>query len=379
MSMAGQDPKSRTPLYRMTRIHKQLVEERYPNCSSLAKAIEVSSKTIQRDIEYMRDQLALPIEYEGSKHGFCYTEPVTSFPTIPATEGEVLALFVAQKALEQYRGTPFEQPLAKAFGKLSQVLQDEMSVNLGELASALSFHHTGRAITSMEIFQTVNKALMESRELKFSYKKLNGNRAERRHVQPCHLASIDGQWYLFAHDLKRDDIRTFVLGRIQSVPESGKHFEKPKDFSLGARLMGSFGVFTGEGNYRVRIEFSAGVAQLVRERQWHASQKLKDLPDGGLELSLQLDSLEEIERWVLSWGGHAKVLGPLKLKQQVREALNSMQDVYREMPTWFAELHEAAQAHQPERLLQLVAGLDQKADAPGQMTLFSRQEASARV
>jgi proteasome accessory factor B len=254
-----------------------------------------------------------------------------------------------------------------------------MSVDLNELSGALSFHHTGRAITSMEIFQTVNKALMESRELKFSYKKLNGNRAERRHVQPCHLASIDGQWYLFAHDLKRDDIRTFVLGRIQSVPETGKRFEKPKDFSLGERLMGSFGVFTGEGNYRVRIEFSAGVAQLVRERQWHGSQQIKDQPDGSLELSLQLDSLEEIERWILSWGGHAKVLGPPKLKQRVQEALNSMQDVYREMPPWFAELHEAAQAHQPERLLQLVAGLDRKADAPGQMTLFSRKEANARV
>jgi len=367
--MARIDPKSRTPLYRMMRIHKRLVDGQYPNCSSLAKVIEVSTKTIQRDIEYMRDQLGLPLAYDGPRHGYFYTEPVTSFPTIPATEGEVLALFVAQKALQQYQGTPFEQPLAKAFEKLSQVLQDEMSVDLSDLSGALSFHHTGRAITSMEIFRVVNKALMESRELKFSYKKLNDSRAERRHVQPCHLASIDGQWYLFANDLKRKDIRTFVLGRIQSVPTTGRNFKKPKDFSLGERLMGSFGVFSGEGDFRVRIEFSPGVAQLVRERQWHGSQEIKGLSDGGLELSMQLDSLEEIERWILSWGGHAKVLGPPKLKQQVQEALNSMQDVYREMPTWFAELHEAAQAHQPERLLQLVAGLDRKADAPGQLKL----------
>ena len=367
--MARNDPKSRTPLYRMMWIHKRLVDGQYPNCSSLAKQIEVSTKTIQRDLEYMRDQLGLPLAYDGPKHGYYYTEPVTHFPTIPATEGEVLALFVAQKALEQYKGTPFEQPLAQAFAKLSQVLQDEMTVDLSELSGALSFHHTGVAIMSLEIFKVVNKALMESRELRFSYKKLNGNRAEQRHVQPCHLASIDGQWYLFAHDLKRKDIRTFVLGRIQSVPATGRKFQKPKDFSLGERLMGSFGVFAGEGDFRVRIQFSAGVAQLVRERQWHASQKIKDLPDGGLELSLQLDSLEEIERWILSWGGHAKVLGPPKLKQRVRDALNAMQDVYTEMPTWFSELHEAAQAHQPERLLQLVAGLDRKADTPGQLKL----------
>ena len=65
----------------------------------------MATKTIQRDIEYMRYQLDLPLEYDKQKHGYYYTEPVTHFPTIPATEGEVLALFVAQKALEQYRFT----------------------------------------------------------------------------------------------------------------------------------------------------------------------------------------------------------------------------------------------------------------------------------
>lgn len=353
----------------MTRIHKQLVEEQYPNCSSLGKAMEVSAKTIQRDIEYMRDQLDLPIEYDGTRHGYFYCRPVTSFPTIPATEGEVLALFVAQKALEQYRGTPFEQPLAQAFGKLSQVLQDEISVDLGELTAALSFRHTGQANTSLEIFQKVTQALMHSRELSFSYKKLQGARAEKRRVQPYHLGSIDGQWYLFAHDLARKDIRTFVLGRIRSVPELGKKFAKPEDFSLVELLMSSFGVFTGEGSFRVRIAFDEFSAQLIRERTWHPSQEIRERGDGTLELQLQLDSLEEIERWVLSWGGHAKVLAPRQLQQRVKSVLHDLQDTYAEKPAWFAELHEAAQARQPDRLLQMVMALDRRGDSPGQLRL----------
>ncbi|MFO7724172.1 MAG: WYL domain-containing protein [Oceanipulchritudo sp.] len=368
--MPARQPQSRSPLARMVRIHRCLVEGNHPNCSTLARAIEVSTKTIQRDLDYMRDQLGLPLEYCASAHGYAYTQPVTHFPTIPATEGEVLALFVAQKALEQYRGTPFEKPLANAFSKLSEVLEDAITVGLDDLSETLSFHHTGIAHTDMAVFQQVTRALMESRRLEFSYRKLNSRRPDRRSVEPYHLASIDGQWYLFANDLDRKDIRTFVLGRIQKVSAIGPQFTKPADFSLRERLMGSFGVFSGEGSFAVRIEFDPFAAQLVRERRWHPSQDLEEHPDGGLEMSLQLDSLEEVERWILSWGGHAKVLDPPRLKRRVQAALRDMQGIYREMPPWFSDLHEAARAHQPDRLLELVMALDSRSEAPGQMSLF---------
>lgn len=363
---------SRPPLNRMMRIHHFLLERKYPNCSTLARKLEVSTKTIQRDFDYMRDQLELPIDYDGARHGYHYTEEVTSFPTIPATEGEVLALFVAEKALSQYRGTPFEKPLANAFSKLADVMQDGISVNLQELGNALSFRHTGVAITDMEIFSQVTQALVETRELEFTYRKLNGTRTESRRVQPYHVASIDGQWYLFANDLARKDIRTFVIGRIQSVARIGRTFRKPADFSLADRLMGAFGVFKGEGDFRVRLEFDPTVAQLVRERTWHASQELKDLPGGAVELGMRLDSLEEVERWILSWGGHARVVSPPQLKKRVKAALQDMQDTYAESPRWFADLHEAVQANQPDRIMQLVTAIDRLPDHPRQMSLGLR-------
>lgn len=353
----------------MLQIHNRLLSGKFPNCSSLAKELEVSSKTIQRDLEYIRDQLGIPLEYDASRHGYTYTEPVSAFPTITTTDGEVLALFVAQKALAQYKGTPFEKPLANAFEKLSSVLADEITVDLNELAEALSFRHTGEAITDLEIFGKVTEALRQTRVLRFSYRKLNARGSEAREVEPYHLASIDGQWYLFAHDLVRKDIRTFVVGRIQSVPRIGRKFDKPEDFSLTERLLGSFGVFKGDGHHRVKIAFDAFASQLVRERTWHPSQSIKEKADGTLELSLELDSLEEIERWVLSWGGHARVVSPRELKQRVRKAVSSIQDAYPEMPRWMTELHEAAHARQPERLMQIVMSMDRPTDSPGQLKL----------
>src|SRR5205814_9827800 len=115
---------SRPPLERMMRLHEKLKAGKFPNCRKLAEELEVSSKTIHSDIDFMRDRLGLPIEYDQLHFGFAYTEPVTSFPSIEVSEGEIVALFVAQKAMEQYKGTPFEKSLNTAFEKISQGLKD---------------------------------------------------------------------------------------------------------------------------------------------------------------------------------------------------------------------------------------------------------------
>ena len=74
----------------------------------------------------------------------------------------------------------------------------------------------------------------------------------------------------------------------------------------------------------MRIHFDAFAARLVNERQRHASQKMKPLADGALELSMELGSLEEIERWVLSWVEHATVLEPAELKRRIRRAAEAI-------------------------------------------------------
>ena len=148
--------------------------------------------------------------------------------------------------------------------------------------------------------------------------------AELRLVDPYHLANINGEWYLFAYDHARKDIRTFVPARVQSVKLTGKTFERPQKFSLAKRLRDSFGVHSGEGEYEVVIRFNARAADYVREKKWHESQQLRELKGGGVELRMKLSSLMEIERWVLSWGGDAKVLKPRELVEAVKKSAEAI-------------------------------------------------------
>ena len=118
---------SRPPLERMLRIHDELRRGSLVNCTKLVKDLEVCRKTIVRDITFMRDRLSLPIAYDAGIQAYRYTHPVSAFPTVQVTEGELLALLVARRALEQYRGTPFHRQLEIAFEKLAGGLRDKIN------------------------------------------------------------------------------------------------------------------------------------------------------------------------------------------------------------------------------------------------------------
>src|SRR5215469_2419162 len=111
-------PKNRNVLLRMHRILERIQKGDFPSRPILAQEIEVDEKTIQRDINFMRDSFRHPIEYDPKKYGYYLTGPVSSFPLVQLSQKELVAVFVAQKAIAQYAGTPFEQPLKAAFGKL---------------------------------------------------------------------------------------------------------------------------------------------------------------------------------------------------------------------------------------------------------------------
>jgi predicted DNA-binding transcriptional regulator YafY len=315
-----QDLHSRPPLERMLRIHQSLQAGKFPNASTLARELEVSTKSIHRDLEFMRDRLNLPIEFDPARNGYFYTGEVSAFPTMQITEGELFALVVAEKALQQYRGTSFEKPLLSAIKKMEQALPDTISLNLADIEQTISFRTRAEQILDLKIFDVLAKAAARRQQIELAYRKPGQTKPEARIVDPYHLANINGEWYLFAFDHARKDIRTFAPARIKSVKPTGKTFERPQKFSLEKRLRDSFGVHSGQGEHAVVIRFNPRAADYVREKKWHESQQLRELKSGGVELSLKLSSLAEIERWVLSWGGDAKVLKPRELAESVLKA-----------------------------------------------------------
>lgn len=177
----------------MLRLHELMAANRFPNCRKMADEFEVSPKTIQRDINFMRDRLRLPIDYDEAMFGFRYTRVVQSFPANIAS---------------------------------ARAAREEMA----------------------------------------------------RAARP---------------------------------------------FSMGPQGAGAPPACE-KGRVLVRIHFDAEAAAAVQERQWHPSQEITPLEDGKIEFTVLLPSFTWIERWVLSWGAHASVREPDRLRRRILRIARAM-------------------------------------------------------
>lgn len=328
--MPSTEKLSRPPLERMLRIHEELRRGTLTNCTKLAASLEVSRKTVVRDIAFMRDRLDLPIEYDAQIQAYRYTHPVNAFPTVQVTEGELMALLVARRALEQYQGTPFHRQLELAFDKLTSGLKDRISFSPAEELRAVSFKNVGLGKTDLAAFNVLSGAVLRQFEVEFEYRKPGVGTGELRRVQPYHLSHRENLWYLIAMDTERQALRTFALPRMIKVKATLKRFARPEDFSPERFFASALGVLPGAGDHQVRIRFEAQAADRVRERVWHESQQVKELAGGAVELTMRLGALAEIERWVLGWGKFAEVLSPPELRESVSRTASALVERYKQ-------------------------------------------------
>jgi predicted DNA-binding transcriptional regulator YafY len=240
----------------------------------------------------------------------------------------MFALMVASKAIEQYQATPFHQPLQMAFHKLTSQLNNQERYSLHDFESILSFRAFAPEITDLERFETITRASHHGRAIRFEYRKPGAPQSEMRHVHPYHVACLDNSWYLVGYDEARSDTRTFVINRICGSVFVGDKFPKPLNFDINKYLRGSFAIMKGEGNYEVVIQFDAWSTDVLRHRLWHSTQQITALPGGGCRLAMRLTGLEEVERWILSWGCHATVLQPASLRDRLAKIAQDLAAKY---------------------------------------------------
>ena len=318
----------RPPLERMDRIAEWLQGGEYPNCSRIMREFGVDRKTAWRDIEFMKDRKRLPIGYDDKRHGYFLTGPVPKVAAMAVTEKEMFELYVMHQAIEHYRGTPLEQRLERFFRRFAGQLDNEERFTLEDLGEVLSFRPFAPDEADAKLFELVTRAVRERRWLRFDYRKPGEKKAEPRRVQPYHVLEFGGRWYLLAYDPMRQDVRTFVLGRMREVAAGAERFERPRDFDPRRDLDKSLGMMAGKGDYQVVIQMDAWLTDILRGRRWHPSQVVDELPGGGSQLRLRLGGLEEIEQYVLSWGTHANVIEPRELRIRLGAVARTLAERY---------------------------------------------------
>lgn len=319
----------RAAMERMMRIHRKIEDREYPNCTKMSAEFEVSVRTLKRDIEFMKDRLKMPIQFDVPKNGYFFTRSVPHFPRVPLTEREIVGLFVAQKTIAQYQGTSLQPVLDSAFRKMTAQLDDSVQYSLDGVDEVMSIRPFAPGDAELETFEILTRAIRERRVVRFVYRKHGELKQAQKTVHPYRVAYVNNQWTLFARDPKAGPaVRKFILARLTRPELAEEKFTVSEKFDLDKELSGSLGVFKGKDDHTVVVEFDAWGADDVRGRRWHSSQQLEELPHGRLRVTLRLNSLEEVERWVLGFGKHATVVGPEELKRRLFATTQELRQRY---------------------------------------------------
>ncbi|MEI6167703.1 MAG: WYL domain-containing protein [bacterium] len=317
--------RNKSQFSRLLELDKRIRQGLYPNCLNFSADWEVSQKTVQRDIDFLRDSLNAPIDYDREKKGFYYTTTQWFMPSISVSEGDLVAILVAEKALEQYRGTPIAAELERVFSKITDLLPDKITVRPELIFNKFSFTTPPTRAIDMETWSTVVRGLVNQKWLSLVYRSPEKGITPGRMIAPLHMANLQGEWYLFGKIEGEDRVRQFSIGRIQSVKLTDRAFETPADFDPKTLLANTFGRFVlNDHNHSVRLLFNKEVATWVLEKQWGPKQVIRKRKNGDIELSFSAAGVYEVFRWVMAWGRWVKVLAPTELKKMVDDEITAM-------------------------------------------------------
>ena len=316
----------RPQLRRLQLIDVELRKGRYPTVDGLAETLEVNSRTVRRDLEFLRSEWNAPIDYCKNRNGWHYTDSAFTLSSQQITRDQLLAIFIAQKSLSQNKSSPFAPLLARAVDVISASIPEMASVVRESAAQTHSFRQTGDSTESIEIFAALTTHLLSSEQIEVGYWAASSNETTTRVIDPWHVASINGNWYLFAWCHMRTEMRMFAVSRIQSVNPTGEIFDRPKNFSIDETIGNGFQMVceTGVEIRDIVIQCDSDVAKYVREKRWHPTQTIKEQPDGSIVMQWRLNSIIEVSRWIQSWGEGVEVLEPIDLRELVYERAQAM-------------------------------------------------------
>jgi predicted DNA-binding transcriptional regulator YafY len=328
--------------------HREVAAGNYPTATKLAEHFAISVSTAHKDIEALKKEHGAPLVYDRAHHGFRYSNPLFALEddepapqgrpglsrarTEPVegglTQGELVAILVADVLQRQYRTAPFYEAVRNAFDKVAASLGESASYDQNSLERILELELEPFPTLDLGIFDALLKAISWRETVVLKY--FSGQKATvtNKPCDPLHVINYKDNWYLVAFCHEKQDYRDFLLNRVLSVEFTGTNFPPYKDFHIEKHKRESQ-LFRGmESPVEVVMEFDKFAAHWIRLRPVHRTQKIVERADGSLEISFRVYSYENLLRWVLSFGEHARVLAPLDLQARVHKTISRMSYLY---------------------------------------------------
>ncbi|WSA18310.1 WYL domain-containing protein [Streptosporangium subroseum] len=262
---------------RLLRLLSLLQQHRDWSGPQLADRLEVTVRTVRRDVDRLRE-LGYPVHATIGNIGGYRLGAGAAMPPLLLDDEEAVAVVVGLRTAANGTVAGIEETSVRVLAKLEQILPSRLRYRVSALDAATVAQHRPGAVVSAEVLTTIAAACRDHQRLRMDYRSHDGTDTTRT-VEPRKLVHAGRRWYLVAYDLDRADWRTFRVDRLRPRTPAGPRFSprEPPAGDIGEyaswavgvdryRYQARFTMYAPAAHVAERVPADAGVVEAVDER-----------------------------------------------------------------------------------------------------------------
>jgi len=321
---------------RITVIDEEIRSGSYPNTEKLAAKLEVNSRTIARDIEFLKGRYDAPVAYDAKKHGYYYTDSTFFIKSVFLSEEDLYTVTLFDKFIKKkrYNEDDLAVKIRKIIDKLLMALPEEQT-------NSLPFSPKSKEIPNF-IFKPemsiqvqhdliIRMAISKKKVLEIEYWTADNKKYTKQEIEPLDLVFQGEHSFVLAYKKGNHEKPLFYsLYNITNVKDTGKKFVIPADFKISKYIKkeGENVSPADKKTYHFELSFPKEVASEAIERTYYHNQHIKLCDDGTVYVSFDTTLLQEVYKWVLGEGHNVKVLNPPELVDMLKMEVQKLVKYY---------------------------------------------------
>ncbi len=302
---------------RTLRLLSLLQTHRYWPGNELADRLEVSVRTLRRDIDRLRE-LGYTVHAQRGIEGGYQLAAGTALPPLLLDDEEAIALAIGLRTAAQGAVAGIADASVRALTKVQQVMPPQLRRRVDALREA-TVHAVWDSGPTVDagILTTIAQACRDEERLRFAYTAQSGEQTAR-HVEPHRLVSLGRRWYLVAFDLTRQDWRSFRVDRVDKLASTAMRFS-PRELparDAAAFVRAGIGAALPAPHSVEAIVHAAAVTVRTVAGRWAT---IEEVDEGSCRLRMTADNLDWPTLALGTVGAEFEVLRPPELVEHIRE------------------------------------------------------------
>lgn len=290
--------------------------------------IDVSRKTVERDIDYITANFFV---YEDERDGkTVYLANKYSVQHISFTISELISLHFTREVIKSYSGLDVGDSAVKILDRLIATAPQINQSYINTLSEMMKVNVSGltpEKDVKPEHLDIIREAVAEKKSIRVEYYSFNSDETTIRCFDPYLLEIYEGCWHVVGYCHLRKGIRDLRVSRIRTLQRMNQAFIRPENFYEQYKK-DRFDKLAGEEKIKIRLRFTGDAARIVKEYEASKADLIEE-NDSELIFERTATMTPDILKWVLGFGADVEVLEPQSLRDEVQSQAEKMLERYK--------------------------------------------------